>query len=165
MIGSIPTPLYVDEMGGEMKLLVSLLIGLICVVASAEDLMDKLAASFENVVSTTGATASVQSSTFAHDGYVERVSVTFLTNTTPVKIKISTSNEYSGLTQTIFTDTNGLSTNFTVYPRITTHTTTGSVISAEYTRIPMIQDKIVFETWGASTSNQNVLMLFYYNKH
>jgi len=148
-----------------MKLFLSFLVGLTCTIAFAGDYMDKVAAKFDNVVSTTGAAASVQSSTFAHDGYVERVSVTFLTNTTLVKLKISTSNEYSGLTQTIFTDTNGLSTNFTVYPRGTANTIYGTNVADEYIRIPMIQDKIVYEAWGASTSNQNVLMLFEYNKH
>jgi len=148
-----------------MKLFLSFLVGLTCTIALSEDRMDKLAAKFVNVTGATGTVAAVKSSAFAHDGYVERVSVTFLTNTIPVKIKISTSNEYSGLSQTIFTDTDGLSTNFTVYPRITAHATNGSVITAEYIHIPMIQDKIVYEAWGASTSNQNVLMLFYYNKH
>lgn len=124
--------------------------------------MDEAVVKFVNV--TTGDTATVQTSDFKYNGHAEQVSAVFTTNHT-INIRVSAYNEYSDVTRTIYENTNGVGTAFTVYPRTPTHTTSGSSMAAdkEYIRIPLIKDKIKYEVWGASATNQTVTILFYYS--
>lgn len=144
-----------------MKRLLSFLIGMFVSVTVFAERMDEGVVKFSNI--STGDTESVSSSPVKYNGYAERVSVLFRTNTVTVAIRVSSSNEYSGLTQTIYENTNGVATNFTIYPRITADTTSGSDISTEYIRIPLVNDNIIYEVWDASATNQDVTILFYYN--
>ena len=117
-------------------------------------------AEFSNAATSSTATAST--SQFALDGYVDRVSIKFRTNNIAVSVRISSSNEYSSLEQTIYENTNGVSTNLTVYPRVKADDIEGTEVT-EYIRIPLIKDKIKYEVWSASATNQDVTFLFYYH--